>query len=126
MSAMANEFIYVDQALNTLKKVEQYIGAGIETTIDVSLDLVEHAVDRESENSSARQNLIKHLCYSTILVCQPQPMTFETSIAQASTAILLMRLAHHIFFSVDLKEVFFHFNIQKHVIIKSIGMICFP
>jgi hypothetical protein len=35
------KFGVVDQALNTLKKVEQYIMAGIETTIDVSLDLVE-------------------------------------------------------------------------------------
>ena len=44
---MPNDFIYVDHAMNTLKKVEGYISAGIETTIDVSLDLVEHSGDAE-------------------------------------------------------------------------------
>ena len=35
-------FAMVDQATNMLKKVEQYLSAGIETTIDVALDYVEH------------------------------------------------------------------------------------
>jgi len=35
-------FPVVDQAINTLKKVNEYINAGMDTTIDVAQDLVEN------------------------------------------------------------------------------------
>ncbi|XP_064652300.1 E3 SUMO-protein ligase NSE2-like isoform X2 [Lineus longissimus] len=57
MSSSGGKFGMVDQALNTLKKVEQYIMAGIETTIDVSLDLVEC----DKENSESKVNDLKEI-----------------------------------------------------------------
>ena len=52
-------FAVVDQAINTLKKVNEYINAGMDTTIDVAQDLVEndkgqsHRVSPRSASSSS-------------------------------------------------------------------------
>ncbi|KAK2166551.1 hypothetical protein NP493_1317g00059 [Ridgeia piscesae] len=45
-------FPVVDQAINTLKKVNEYINAGMDTTIDVAQDLVEN--DKVTEVSSKK------------------------------------------------------------------------
>ncbi|XP_071105353.1 E3 SUMO-protein ligase NSE2-like [Haliotis cracherodii] len=62
MSQNQPHFAVVEQAINTVKQIQQYINVGMETTIDVAMDVVENDKENQKQVDELKSVMLDYVC----------------------------------------------------------------